>query len=117
MKKVSYLFFLIFSFQSVHAQDQLTGNWQTGKNNTVIEIRTVDNELAGFIVSSANENVTPGTQIIRNLIKKEDGYVGELYAIRTNQWVDGYFEPAGQTMRVTVSMGLMSKKLDWIRED
>jgi hypothetical protein len=116
MKKALSSFALLCTLFTLSAQEPMEGTWQTGKDNTTIEIINLKGEWLGQIKGSDNSKALTGTPMIKRLKKQGKGYVGQLYVIRYGRWVDAFFEPKDNSLFVTVSSGFRSKTLEWIIE-
>ena len=110
------LFFLAFSL-AVNAQDSIEGIWNTGNENTKIEIKEVDGKLVGQILSSANEKAKIGATLSRNIQAQKGEWTGELFAAKRGKWVDAALARAGDVLNITVSSGWMSKTIAWKKAD
>lgn len=111
MKNLLFILGLLLTSISVHAQQSIDGVWNTGKENTTIEIK---NEI-GKIYSSDNQKATEGKIMIKEIKKTGNSYKGKLYIIKKNRWVDAEFMPNGNSLSVTVSAGWQSKTLKWTK--
>lgn len=100
---------LIGSISNTYAQQSIEGIWNTGKENTTIEIKKTE----GKIHSSENLKATPNMLMIKDLKKSNNEFKGKLYVIKKDKWVDAVFVPIGNTLTVTVSAGFQSKTLKW----
>jgi len=109
MKTFLIFFGLLLTSISMNAQQSIEGLWNTGQDNTKIEIIST----AGKIHSSDNEKATVGKLIVKELKKMDNTYKGKIYLIKRNRWVDAVFVPNGNFLNVTISAGLQSKTLKW----
>jgi len=109
MKNFIFILGLLLTSVSINAQQIIVGLWNTGQDNTIIEI--IGN--TGKIQSSDNEKATVGKLIIKDLKKIDNTYKGQLYLIRKDRWVDAVFVPNGNYLNVTISAGWQSKTLKW----
>lgn len=100
---------LLLTSVSNSAQQTLDGVWNTGKENTTIEIKNGE----GKIYSSDNQKATKGKLMIKEIQKTNNTYKGKLYIIKKNRWVDAEFNPSEDFLNVTISSGWRSKKLKW----
>lgn len=116
MKKIIALIFVMVGTYSVHAQGSIAHVWNTGMDNTTIEIKLDGSTYEGKIVSSDKDMASPGKLIVKDVKKTKETYKGKLYAIKRNKWVDATFEPKGNSLLVTVSVGWRTKKLEWKKE-
>ena len=67
MKVLTTFFLLMFSIVYTSAQQSLEGLWKTGKEETLIEISYLNEQLIGKIKSSKNEQAEIGKIILKNL--------------------------------------------------
>jgi hypothetical protein len=109
MQTFTLLFGFLFTSITTNVQQSIEGIWNTGQDNTKIEIIGSN----GKIYSSDNKKATVGKPMIKELKKHENTYKGKLYLIRKNRWVDAVFVPNGNSLSVTISGGLQSKTLNW----
>lgn len=109
MKTLLFFLGLLLTSVSINAQQSIDGIWNTGKENTTIEIKKVE----GKIYSSDNAKATKGKLMIKDLEKTGNSYKGKLYIIKKNRWVDAVFVPNGNSLTVTISAGWQSKTLKW----
>lgn len=95
------------------AQAGLEGNWNTGKENTIVKIHQKDGVTLGEIISSDNPNATAGIQLIKEIKKQNDGWQGKLLVPRKKKWFDASFKRTGDKLQVTVKAGMISQTTDW----
>ena len=81
------LTFSLFSF-SLFAQNDLSGNWNTGEKNTIIKIEQQNGVYIGKVVSSDNPEAKPGTLIMKDVKQKKETWTGKLYAAKRGEWYD-----------------------------
>lgn len=93
----------------MNAQQSINGIWNTGQDNTHIEI----NSTTGKIHFSNNKKATVGKLIIKDLNKMGNTYKGKIYLIRRNQWADAVFVPKEKLLIVTVLAGFQKKTMIW----
>lgn len=117
MKKyLTALFIILLTALSIYAQNPIIGKWDTKNHGTIISVENVDGQLQGIIKSSGNPKAKEGTLIIRNLKENKDGYEGEIYSIKQGKWMDAEFTPMDNMMEVKVSVGFISKTVEWERK-
>jgi hypothetical protein len=109
MKTFTLFLALFLTSISINAQQSVEGLWNSGQDNTQIEIIST----TGKIYSSDNDKATVGKLIIKDLKKTENTYKGKLHLIRRNRWVDAVFVRNGNYLNVTISAGWQSKTLKW----
>ncbi len=116
MKKLGFLLSLFLLALSMNAQQYLTGVWDTGKDNTKIEISEQDGVYSGIVVSSDNAKVIPGKEILKDVKSVDGGWKGKVYAMRMGKWLDANLEEKGDLLLVSVKAGLMRRTLEWEKE-
>ena len=109
MKTLSLVFGLLVTTVFMNAQQSIEGIWNTGRENTKIEIKN----SIGKIYSSDNDKGTTGKLMIKDLVKSNNEYRGKLYIIRKDRWVDAVFVPNENSLQVTVSAGLQQRTMVW----
>jgi uncharacterized protein (DUF2147 family) len=107
--------FVILAPFYAQSQSPLEGKWDTGKENTIVEILEEENELTGRIVSSGNEKVKIGTIMLKDLSKNEDTWTGKVYSLKKKEWFDVEIKPNGSVLDLKVSNGFLSKSIKWKR--
>ena len=113
MKQLPILLFVLFSTLSINSQQSIEGIWNTGKENTKIEIKKTNNEIEGTILSSDNAKAPIGKLMIKEVVEKNGVFKGKLLAIKKGKWVDAVFNRKGNILNITVSSGWMSKTIQW----
>ena len=116
MKQLSIILFILFSTLSINAQQPIEGIWNTGKENTKIEIKKSNNEIEGTILSSDNVKAPVGKLMIQEVVEKNGVFKGKLYAIKKGKWVDAEFTPKENSLEITIKVGFMSKTINWKRK-
>lgn len=64
MKWITSLFFLLLSALSVSAQTTPTGVWNTGTDNSQVEIKEVDGRYVGVLIASDNPQAKIGKLLL-----------------------------------------------------
>ena len=116
MKKLSVLICLLFSTLAMNAQQTITGIWNTGKENTNVEITEVNSVCEGVIVSSDNTKAKIGKQLLKDIKLVDGEWKGKLFAAKKGEWMDAVLEEKGNKLLITVKAGWKSKTLEWTRE-
>lgn len=98
---------------SVNAQEAIQGLWQTGRENTKIEISQNNDEWIGKIKSSDNEKVTIGKVILKDLKKQNEKWIGKLFVVKKQKWYDVEITPNKTKLDLTVSAGFFENKVQW----
>jgi uncharacterized protein (DUF2147 family) len=113
MKKLSIVFAFLFLSIGLYAQESIEGVWNTGKENTTVEIKSTEKGLEGGILSSDNAKAKIGLLIVKNLKQEKGLYKGKLYAVKKRKWLDATFEKKGATLEIVVSSAWGSKTIEW----
>lgn len=113
MRYLSVLFFVVFTTLFVNAQQTIEGLWNTGTDNTTIEISKLDGTIVGKTYSSDNSAIKKGKVIIKDVTSKKGVWQGKLYAAKKEKWLDATFVKKGNKLVVTISSGLMSRTIEW----
>lgn len=95
------------------AQQSIEGIWDTGTENTKIEISQNNGEWVGKIISSDNEKATIGKVILKDLKKQNEIWKGELFVVKRQKWTDVEIVPNGNKLDLIVSAGPSSRKVQW----
>ncbi len=114
MKKlVSITVLCIIAMASYAQSNSVTGTWKSAKENTLIKIAKEADEYSGIIVSSDDNEVKPGTKIIKDIRYKKDKWEGKIYAPKRNEWYNIELNPIDNKLVITVYVGFISKKIEW----
>ncbi|MEM6700159.1 MAG: hypothetical protein AAF599_17275 [Bacteroidota bacterium] len=105
---------MLFSTLSMHAQ--LVGTWNTGKDNTQIEITEVNGVYEGKIASSDNAKAPIGKQLLKDIQLVDGEWKGKLFAAKKGEWMDAVLEEKDNQLLITVKAGFMSKTIKWAKE-
>ena len=87
MRKVFVVIALFVGLFSAFSQNEIVGKWNTGKENSIVEIYKDSGELFGKIISSDRAEVV-GKINLRNLENKGDHWEGELFVFKRRSWYD-----------------------------
>lgn len=112
MRRITFFIFLLSSFSSM-AQQPILGRWNTGQENTVIEIKEVLGKIEGKIIASDNMKAPIGRLMLKDIQRKDGHIKGSLYGLRKGKWFDASFSPQSKNMEVTVNAGWVTRKLNW----
>ena len=113
MKKFYLVLFFCLLSSALFAQGDLTGTWNTGKENTLVKIFEKEGVYFGEIVSSDNPKAVIGKQIIKDLKKEDNEWKGKLYAIKKKKWVNAKMVLENEKLIITVKAGIIKKKIKW----
>lgn len=114
--KAVFTFCMLLSVMTMNAQESLLGVWNTGTDNSKIEIAEVDGTYEGKLVSSDNAKAKIGKLIIKDLKSVDGEWKGKLFAAKKGKWLDAVFKEKGNQLLVTVGSGWKSKTLEWTKE-
>jgi uncharacterized protein (DUF2147 family) len=107
----------LFASENIAALDELEGRWQTGEDNSVVEITQAEGVAVGKLVSSDNPNAVMGTEILRNLTEADGVWSGKIWAAKRKKLMDATITPAADSLQISVSAGIASRTLTWTRVD
>lgn len=112
---MKYLILIIATFFSVSVvgQENFNGIWETGEDNTKIEIVEVDGQIIGKIKSSANSKAKIGRVILKDVYKEGSKLKGKIFAAKRGEWFDVEITPNEDVLTLKISKGLFSKSLEW----
>lgn len=116
MKIIASLFALLLFAFGLSAQTTPIGVWNTGAQDTKVEISEANGAYVGNIISSDNSEVKIGKQLLKDLKPAGEGWQGKLYAPKKEQWLDAKLQEKGNHLMITVGSGWMSKTLEWTKE-
>jgi uncharacterized protein (DUF2147 family) len=105
-------FFLLGS--ALFSQTDLTGTWDTGKDNTLVKIFEKEGVYLGEIVSSDNPEAI-GKQIIKDIMHKDGEWKGKLYAAQKKKWVDAKMNLEDDNLKIAIKAGFFKKTIKWKR--
>lgn len=108
-------FFIFFSTLSVNAQQTMAGLWNTGNENTVIEMLQLNGEWLGQIHSSDNPGAIIGKTIIKDLEEKGDKWVGKIFVVKRQKWATVQITPQATQLDLVVSSGFSKKSIQWAK--
>ncbi len=101
---------------SMQAQTSLVGIWNTGKDNTKIEITEDNGVYQGKIASSDNASTKIGKQMLKDVKLDGGKWKGKMYSPKRDNWYNAVLEEKGSKLSVTVKAGIMSQTLEWKKE-
>lgn len=104
---------LVFSAISMQAQESIAGIWNTGKDNTKIEITKEDGAYVGKIQSSDNAKAETGTLMLKEVKAVAGEWKGKLYSPKKGKWYDAVLKEAEGQLLITVKAGLMTSTVEW----
>lgn len=104
---------LLLSTFSAKAQQSIIGRWNTLQENTVIEIKEVLGKIEGRIVASDNMKVPIGSLILKGVYSESEYIKGSVFVLRKGKWYDASFSPQSNNMEVALTVGWVTRKLNW----
>jgi len=116
MKTLILFITIILTTLTSHSQIPLSGKWNTGSDNTIIEIYHKSDGYYGKIISSENREAKIGTDILQGFTYRNNRWQGKVFGPRRNQLMDATIEIKGDTMILKVGSGIMSRTLEWKKE-
>ena len=112
MKYTILIAFSIFAY-SLFGQSNLIGTWDTGEDNTIIEITEIDGKPTGKIKSSDNPKAKIGKVILKDVKQKGEIGEGKIYAAKRQEWYDAEITQKGDVLEIEISVGFFSKTVVW----
>ena len=114
MKNLILIVVTLCSF-SVFGQSQLNGTWNTGEDNTKIEISESESLITGNIKSSDNPKAQIGKVILKDLKEEGNNWKGKIFAAKKQKWYEAVITPKGNTLEIEISVGFFSKTIEWTK--
>lgn len=96
----------------------LSGVWQNEDQPAWIEIQFSDGQGTGTVRRNDNKPEAVGRVLIKDLVVEDGGasWVGQIYAERLKEFKDATITlPEPERMQIVVSVGFMSRTVNWIR--
>jgi len=113
---VRFVLLALVGMSNGHATEgALNGLWQTGEDNSIVEVTEKNGVATGKLVSSDNPKAVAGTEILRNFSETNGTWNGSVYAIRRNKLMDATITPSADNLTIDVNAGFTSKDLTWTR--
>jgi uncharacterized protein (DUF2147 family) len=111
----NYLLVIVFCLfaTTIFAQNNLTGTWNTGEQNTLVKIHEVDSVYVGEIISSDNPEVKLGKVIVKDFKQDGDEWVCQLFAAKRKKWFNAEIEIEDGKLKISVGRGFHSKTVEW----
>ena len=114
--KIIFTFCMLLSAITMNAQSSIAGIWNTGQDNTQIEITEESSVYSGKIISSDNDQVKIGNLLLKEVKASGGKWKGKMYSPKKDKWFNAVLEGKGELLLVTVKAGVMSKTLEWKKE-
>ena len=111
MRKAFILLALFISL-TAFSQNEIVGTWDTGRENSIVEIYEDNGELFGKIISSDRAEVV-GKINLKNLQNKGDHWEGELFVFKRKSWYDVAIHEDNETLFLVISIGFFEKEVEW----
>jgi uncharacterized protein (DUF2147 family) len=91
----------------------IAGIWNTGQDNTKIEITEKSGVYSGNVVSSDNAEVKIGKLFLKEVKSSGGKWKGKLYSPKKDTWYNAVLEEKGNLLLVTVKAGITNKTIEW----
>jgi uncharacterized protein (DUF2147 family) len=112
------LLVLIASPLYSQTQPLISGTWDTGRENTKVEISEGESGvLSGIIRSSDNSKVETGLIMLKNLEKLDGTWKGKIYSLKRKEWFDVEIKLNGDQLMLEVSNRLFTRSIEWKRSN
>lgn len=100
---------------TVFSQTDISGKWNTGDQNTIVEIVQQNGVYIGKMISSDNPNVKLGKVILKDVKPQKAYWTGKIYAPRRGEWYDATISTRGNILKLEMSVGFFSKTIEWTK--
>lgn len=114
MSQIILIAVSIFS-SLVFVPSDLIACWDTGEDNTIIEISEMDGKPFGRIKSSDNPKAKIGKIILKEIKKKGENWQGKIYAVKRQEWYDAEIRKKEDVLEIEIIVGFFSKTVVWKR--
>jgi len=115
MKYLILMFAILCSF-SVFGQTNLIGTWDTKEDNTKIVITESEGNITGKIKSSDNPKAAIDKIVLKDLKINGDHWTAKIYAAKRQRWYNAELQLTGDVLEIEISVGLLSKTVEWNKE-
>ncbi|MDP5171916.1 MAG: DUF2147 domain-containing protein, partial [Bacteroidia bacterium] len=88
MKMFASIFVLLLSLAGLQAQTAPIGVWNTGEDNTLVEITKVGGSYVGKLISSNNSDAKIGSLLLKDIKSVGGDWKGQLYAPKRGTWYE-----------------------------
>lgn len=117
MKIIASIFsFLLLTSLSLQAQKAPIGVWNTGSDNSQVEITEAEGNYVGTLIASDNPKAKIGKALLKDFKAVGKKWKCQLYAPKRGEWLDAKLEEKGDKLLITVGSGFMTKTLEWTKE-
>ena len=115
MDKLFFTMLLILSATFLFSDESIVGFWQTGKNNTVVEIYEKDGLFFGKVIKSKKVGASIGKDLITNCRLIDGKYYGELNNLKSNETFNIILSTKEEDIEIAVLLGFFKQKKIWSR--
>ena len=115
MKTLGLTLVLLFASLSLSAQEAIDGIWNTGNENTLVEIKQADDLRFGEVVASDNAEAKLGAKLIKEIEIKGKEWKGKIYNRKKQKWYDATFKAEEEKLLITVKSGMLKKTIEWVK--
>lgn len=115
MKKFVITLGLAVAALSMHAQSTITGVWNMGKDNTLLDIKEVGGVSTGTVIASDNAELK-GKLMLKDVKHTGNEWKGQLYVPRLGKWAEVTItKQDASKLSVAVSAGIASRTVEWVK--
>lgn len=101
---------------SSFAQQDLTGKWAVGQENTYVEIEQIKGVYSGKIIASDNPKAKIGRLIVKDVKQTKNKWEGKVYAPKRQEWYDAELTPKENVLEIKIKVGFFSRTMEWQRK-
>lgn len=95
------------------SQSDITGEWDVGKQNTLVKIQQQNGVYYGKIKTSDNPKVKIGKLMVKDIVEKNGVFEGKLYVIKYRKWIDVLLNRKETELIISISSGRKHKTIRW----
>ncbi len=114
--KITFTLCILFLSITLSAQTSIVGTWNTGQENTIVEIDQENEHWLGKIQSSDNTDAVIGKTILKDLEPKGDSWTGLIFLAKRQKWAKVKITSRAAQLDLVVTYGLLKKRLAWSQE-
>jgi uncharacterized protein (DUF2147 family) len=106
--------FLVTGINEVVAQQRITGQWNSGRENSIVKIYQVDGEYYGKVITSDRKEAIDKLAL-KDLNIQGTSWSGKIYIFKRQKWFDVTIEPTESTLILTISNGILQRQIEWAK--
>lgn len=113
---LSFVFTLFLSpLYAQQGAEDISGVWQTGKHNTLIEIDTGKAPIMGTVVSTDAPDGEVGKVIVSEFEENEGSWRVTIYSPERDKHYPAEIYAKADVLHIKVKVGFFSREIEWLR--